>query len=184
MHTSNERPTETVYLLGHVCACTCEAYVTPILPPPPISALAEKCRLVNKKCFAFPSLQRQNQLLLGNKQSGGHLIGHVNTHNVHIWSLENPHEVLESQQDSLKLNAFVPNGNFVFGELTLTGSAYLDALQLWLVPQLKENEPDNFIWQQEGAPPQWHLSLCDWLNITVLDQWIFRKGPHDKACFA
>ncbi|GFT25366.1 uncharacterized protein TNCV_182031 [Trichonephila clavipes] len=25
------------------------------------------------------------------------------------------------------------------------------------------------------------LSVRDWLNITILDQWIFRKGPHDKA---
>ncbi|GFW58511.1 uncharacterized protein TNCV_718121 [Trichonephila clavipes] len=30
---------------------------------------------------------------------------------------------------------------------------------------------------------QRHLSVRDWLNITVLDQWIFRKGPYDNACF-
>ncbi|GFY33600.1 uncharacterized protein TNCV_4591621 [Trichonephila clavipes] len=28
------------------------------------------------------------------------------------------------------------------------------------------------------------ISVRDWLSITVLDQWIFRKGPHDKPCFA
>ncbi|GFU32417.1 uncharacterized protein TNCV_4540311 [Trichonephila clavipes] len=67
-------------------------------------------------------------------------------------------------------------------EPTVTGSAYLDALQLWLLPHLEESEPDNFIWQQDGA--QWHLSVRDWLNITVPDQWISRKGLHDKACFA
>ncbi|GFX72648.1 uncharacterized protein TNCV_4062441 [Trichonephila clavipes] len=67
-------------------------------------------------------------------------------------------------------------GPFVFGEPTVTGSTYLDALQLWLFPQLKESEPDNFIWQQDGAPPHWLLSVRDWLNITVLDQWIFHKG--------
>ncbi|GFV34245.1 uncharacterized protein TNCV_1775901 [Trichonephila clavipes] len=32
-------------------------------------------------------------------------------------------------------------------------SAYLDALQLWLFPQSEESEPNNFIWQQDGAPP-------------------------------
>ncbi|GFV58335.1 hypothetical protein TNCV_1806081 [Trichonephila clavipes] len=44
-------------------------------------------------------------------------------------------------------------------EPTVTGSDYLDALQLWLLHQLKEKEPYNFIWEQDGAPPHWHLSV-------------------------
>ncbi|GFU06821.1 uncharacterized protein TNCV_4353731 [Trichonephila clavipes] len=64
----------------------------------------------------------------------------------------------------------------------VTGSTYLDALQLWLFPQLEESEPNKFIWQQDGAPPHWHLSVHDWLNITVTNQWIGRKEPPDKAC--
>ncbi|GFX26979.1 uncharacterized protein TNCV_1841511 [Trichonephila clavipes] len=73
---------------------------------------------------------------------------HVNIHNTLIRSLENPHEVLESQRDSPKLNVFClisrrkVSGSFVFGETTVTGSAYLDALQLWLFPHLKESEPE------------------------------------------
>ncbi|GFS49090.1 uncharacterized protein TNCV_2409671 [Trichonephila clavipes] len=55
---------------------------------------------------------------------------------------------------------------------------------LWLFPALGESEPDNFIWQQDGGMPHWHLSVCDWLNVTVPNQWISCKGPHDKACFA
>ncbi|GFS80828.1 uncharacterized protein TNCV_1334561 [Trichonephila clavipes] len=39
-------------------------------------------------------------------------------------------------------------------------------------------------WQQDSALPHWHLSVRDWLNITILDQWIFRRGPHEKPCFA
>ncbi|PRD25111.1 UNVERIFIED_CONTAM: hypothetical protein NCL1_41851 [Trichonephila clavipes] len=66
----------------------------------------------------------------------------------------------------------------------VTGSAYLDALQLWLFPQLEESEPNNFIWQQDGAPPNWRLSVRDWLNITVPNQWIGRKEPPDKTCIA
>ncbi|GFT05981.1 hypothetical protein TNCV_3927121 [Trichonephila clavipes] len=65
----------------------------------------------------------------------------VNTHNARIWSLENPHEVLEPQRD--KLVVFVPH--LIFGEPTVTGFVYLDALQLWLFPQLKESGPDDFI---------------------------------------
>ncbi|GFV53799.1 uncharacterized protein TNCV_1592221 [Trichonephila clavipes] len=67
---------------------------------------------------------------------------------------------------------------------TVIGSAYLDALQLWLFPQSEESEPNNFIWQQDGAPPHWHLSVREWLNMTVPNQWIGRKEPPDKACIA
>ncbi|GFW42265.1 uncharacterized protein TNCV_1207201 [Trichonephila clavipes] len=67
---------------------------------------------------------------------------------------------------------------------TVTGPAYLDALQLWLFPHLEESEPNNFIWQQDGATPHWYLSVHDWLNITVPNQWIGRKDPPDKACIA
>ncbi|PRD25609.1 UNVERIFIED_CONTAM: Fatty acid hydroxylase domain-containing protein 2 [Trichonephila clavipes] len=66
----------------------------------------------------------------------------------------------------------------------VTGSAYLDALQLWLFPQLEESEPNNFIWQQDGAPPLWHLTVRDWINIIVPNFWIGRKEPPDKACIA
>ncbi|GFU17008.1 hypothetical protein TNCV_2479611 [Trichonephila clavipes] len=71
-------------------------------PSPPINALVEKWRLVDRKRFVFSSLQIQNLLLLCNERSGGH----VNTHNARIWSLESSHEVLKSQRDSPKLNVF------------------------------------------------------------------------------
>ncbi|GFX46483.1 uncharacterized protein TNCV_4549221 [Trichonephila clavipes] len=102
-------------------------------------------------------LKRQNLLLLCFERSGGHRREHVNTQNTGIWSLENPHEVLESQKDSPKLDVFcavcwrIMYEPFVFGEPTVTGSAYLDALQLWPFPQMKESGPDNFIWQQDDA---------------------------------
>ncbi|GFT86441.1 hypothetical protein TNCV_3259401 [Trichonephila clavipes] len=83
-----------------------------------------------QKAFCVPSLQKQILLLLYHERSGGH----VDTQNTCTWSLENPHEVLESQRDSPKLNVFCAiswrkvYGPFVFGELKVTGSAYLDTL--------------------------------------------------------
>ncbi|GFV75810.1 hypothetical protein TNCV_1757381 [Trichonephila clavipes] len=75
----------------------------------PIIAVVQKWGLLNRKRFVFPNLQMQHQLLLCHMCSGGHLNGHVNTHIACLWSLENPHEVLESQRDSPKLNGyFVP----------------------------------------------------------------------------
>ncbi|GFW37305.1 uncharacterized protein TNCV_4497961 [Trichonephila clavipes] len=112
----------------------CKTYVNSPRSPPICAAAVEKWRLLNRKRFVFSSLQRQNLLLLCHERSGGH----VNTHNVRIWSLENLHEVLELQRDSLKLNVFCAisgrkvYGPFVFGEPIATGSVYLDVLQLWL----------------------------------------------------
>ncbi|GFV45411.1 uncharacterized protein TNCV_858491 [Trichonephila clavipes] len=50
--------------------------------------------------------------------------------------------------------------------------------------ELEESEPNNFILQQEDAPPHWHLSVRDWSNITVPNQWIDSKEPPAKACIA
>ncbi|GFV90628.1 hypothetical protein TNCV_2223441 [Trichonephila clavipes] len=65
--------------------------------------------VINSLIDSMPqSLQRQNLLVLCNERSGGHLSEHVITHNVRISSSESPHEVLESQRDSPKLDGFVP----------------------------------------------------------------------------
>ncbi|GFW03497.1 hypothetical protein TNCV_3020091 [Trichonephila clavipes] len=48
------------------------------------NSVVEKGRQVNRKRFVFPSLPRQNLLLLCNERSCGHLSGYVNTHNAHL----------------------------------------------------------------------------------------------------
>ncbi|GFS89572.1 uncharacterized protein TNCV_1810591 [Trichonephila clavipes] len=112
----------------------------------------------------------------------------MNIHNACICSLAVLHLVRIFLRDSPKLNVCAVSRRKVYGPLvsgkpTGTGSANLDTLQLWLF-LLEESEPDNFIWQQDGAPPQWHLSVRDWLNITVPGQWIGHKGSRNKARFA
>ncbi|GFT83304.1 hypothetical protein TNCV_3003771 [Trichonephila clavipes] len=88
------------FFFWHVCACT--RNVCKLFPPsPPISALVETESVLED------SLQRQNLLLLCNERSDGHLSGHMNTHNARIWSLENPHDVAQSQRDAPKLNVFL-----------------------------------------------------------------------------
>ena len=78
-------------------------------------------------------------------------------HNVRIWGSEHPHEVVQYQRDSPKLNVFCAlsrrqmYGPFCFAEATVTGVAYLSMLQEWLFPQLVEDQPENFIWQQDGV---------------------------------
>jgi hypothetical protein len=61
------------------------------------------------------------------------------------------------EHDSAKVNVFCAVsrrpvfGPFFFVEKSVTGQVYLKMLQNWLMPQLVEGE--EFIFQQDGAPP-------------------------------
>lgn len=115
-----------------------------------------------------------------------HLTGKVNKHNVRIWSTENPHESVELVRDSPKLNVFCAItqstvfGPFFFEDSTVTGASYLEMLAHWLIPQLEE-QAGNFIFQQDGAPPHWHLSVRRYLNDNYPHRWIGRHSSADKA---
>jgi hypothetical protein len=43
-------------------------------------------------------------------------------------------------------------GPFFFHEDIVTGTSYLEMLQTWLFPRLQEDEPEDFIMQQDRAP--------------------------------
>jgi hypothetical protein len=87
-----------------------------------------------------------------------HLYGKVNRHNVRVWGTENPHATIEHIMNSPKLNVFCGvskekgYGPFLFAESTITGTSYLHMMQEWLMPHLD----DDFICQQDGAPPLYH----------------------------
>ena len=106
-----------------------------------------------------------------------HVCGKVNRHNVRIWGTENSHATMENVRDSPKVNAFCAvssckvYGPFFFAEPTVTGINYLDMLQLWLMPQLQEYSED-FILQQDGAPPHFHFDVRAHLNANLPGRWI------------
>ena len=52
---------------------------------------------------------------------------------------------------------------FFFAENTVTGTTYLDMLSEWLFPQLQEHY-DDFILQQNGAPPHLNREVRRFLN--------------------
>ncbi|PNF43528.1 hypothetical protein B7P43_G03919 [Cryptotermes secundus] len=118
-----------------------------------------------------------------------HLSGTVNRHNVRIWGTEHQHETAEHERDSPKVNVFCAvsqdklYGPFFFGGNTVTGQPYLDMLQNWLFTSLQADSHD-FIFQQDGAPPHWHLMVRVLLNEKVPQQWIGRKGAQDLALCA
>jgi hypothetical protein len=66
---------------------------------------------------------------------------------------------------------------FFFTEKSVSGFAYLDMLQLWLLPQLQEDS-DNLILQQDGAPPHFRLKVRRHLNTTLPQSWI----AHTSRC--
>lgn len=70
---------------------------------------------------------------------------------------------MEHELDSLKLDIFGAIFKpFSFMDKTVTGIAYIDMIQLWLFPQLKEHS-NNFVFQKDGAPPR----LLHLVNVQV-----------------
>ena len=96
---------------------------------------------------------------------------------------------VQHERDSPKLNIFCAisknkvYGPFFFHENTVTGTSYLDMLQLWLFPQLTEDS-NNFIFQQDGAPPHWHNEVRRYLNEELPHRWIGRGTAQDLVLFA
>jgi len=114
------------------------------------------------------------------------LSGKVNRHNVRIWGLQNPQEALEHERDSPKVNVFCVlsqtkvYGPIFFAENTVTGVTYLAMLQNWPLPQMSEDS-DDFIFQQDGAPPHWHRDVRRFPNESLPQRWIDRVGKEGLA---
>lgn len=52
------------------------------------------------------------------------------------------------------------------------GTQWRSALTLWLLPQLEKNSND-FVLQQDGAPPHFHVAVPNHLNVHRPWRWIF-----------
>jgi hypothetical protein len=118
-----------------------------------------------------------------------HLSGKVNRHNVRVWGTEPPHAIVQLERDSPKVNVFCAMsqtklyGPFFFSEKTVTGSCYLDVLQLWLFTQ-RNADSRNFVLQQDGAPAHWNNNVRRFLKDELLHRWIGRVGKDNFAIFA
>jgi hypothetical protein len=71
-------------------------------------------------------------------------------------------------------------GPFVFPEKTVNGITYLRMLQNWFFPQLQD-ELQNIIFQQDGAPSNFLNGVREWVNDFVPYRWISRHGPNDSV---
>lgn len=146
----------------------------------------DKLKRLEFSIFMQEAMQDENfaSRLVFSDEASFHLSGKVNRHNVRIWGTTNPHAIIEHERDSPKLNVFcaisktLVYGPFFFTENTVNGRSYLEMLQTWLFPQLNNNS-DDYIYQQDGAPPHWHLDVRGFLNETLPNRWIGRNGTND-----
>lgn len=147
--------------------------------------------LPKRESFCSDMLQKmQNENfsknLIFSDESTFHLTGKVNTHNVRIWGTENPNAIIEIQRDSAKINVFCAisrqkvYGPYFFDGLTINSISYLNLLKNFIFP-LMENESDEFIFQQDGAPPHYHTSVREFLNQRAPNRWIGRCSSNDDV---
>ena len=127
-----------------------------------------------------------NERLVFSDESTFHTNGKVNRHNVSIWGKENPHATIEHERDSAKVNVFCAiSKNHVHGLFffkgNVTGDVYLQMLQNCLMDDLIANEHEDFIYQQDGAPPHWKLTVRAYLNDNLPSRRIGRASSEDNA---
>jgi len=71
-------------------------------------------------------------------------------------------------------------GTFFTHENTVTGITYLDMVSDWLLPQMQQ-DIENFIFTQDGAPPHWHNGVRLYLDENLPRRLIGRSTVDDLA---
>ena len=114
-----------------------------------------------------------------------HIWGIVNIHNCRIWAEEQPNVFSEWQLDSTKISVWLGlmkdkiYSPFLFAEKIVTGTNYLDMLQLFLEAQQQQDSIlASVICQQDGASPHYANTVQGYLNDTFPNRWIGRAADH------
>ncbi|XP_076316060.1 uncharacterized protein LOC143228684 isoform X1 [Tachypleus tridentatus] len=110
------------------------------------------------------------------------LNGSINRHNCTYWATENPH-VTEEHHLNLSgvtvwcgLSARGLIGPFFFQD-TITGLNYLNMLQEFAMPRIQEQfGEEECFFQQDGTPPHFHRDVRAYLDASMPDRWIGRRG--------
>ena len=71
-------------------------------------------------------------------------------------------------------------GHFFSHENTVTGITYLDMVSEWLLPQMQQDS-ENFIFIQDGAPPYWHNGVRHYLDENLPRRWTGRSTVENMA---
>ena len=108
--------------------------------------------------------------------------GTVNRHNAVYYSAENPHLMVTRCVATLGLTVWAGIhaagviGPFITRE-TVNGERYLQMLETQFWPALTAlPNYQQFVFQQDGAPPHWSRAVRDWLDEHFPSRWIGRRG--------
>lgn len=113
------------------------------------------------------------------------LNGTVNTHNCVYWADANPHFIVESELNAPGVCVWAgiwPRGIIgpFFFDGTVTAQSYLHMLTHEVMPLLQQNQSfQQMIWQQDGAPAHYGLTVRQYLDEHFHGRWIGRQGPID-----
>lgn len=108
------------------------------------------------------------------------LDGQVNRHNCVYYATENPHLIHTKEVASPGITVWAGIhssgivGPFFFHE-TVTGAGYLDMLKSQFFPVFKALG-ENYVLQQDGAPPHFARDVRQWLDENLDGGWIGRRG--------
>lgn len=141
------------------------------------------CRWLRDKIQNHPDFLNN---LLFTDEAGFTRDGIFNIHNTHVWSDENPHEILpRSFQRKFSINVWAGLlGNQLIGPYILpnrlNGAGYLHFLEN-VFNDLLDDVPiarRRGMWfLLDGAPPHYARVVANWLNNNFPERWIGRNGP-------
>lgn len=146
---------------------------------------------VHRRVFCEWMLEMNNQnilfpnLIFWSDESTFTRNGIYNSHNEHVWSLENPHATrTRSFQHRFSINLWcgIFNGSLFMEVLPqrLNGSSYLSLLEN-RVENILDDIPlatRGIMWyQHDGAPAHQSRNVVTWLHEHYNERWIGRTGP-------
>lgn len=108
--------------------------------------------------------------------------GVFNTHNVHYWAEENPHQFREyGHQRKFSINVWLGIiDHTVIGPIylpnRLDSAGYLNVLEE-VLDGMPLNLRHNMLYMHDGAPAHYALIVREWLDAHFPNRWIGRGGP-------
>lgn len=108
-----------------------------------------------------------------------HLDGSVNKHNLHYYSIENPHMGLPQSVKTRRLTVWAMIGynglcGFDISPETMNGARYLKILKEKVYPYLRHRK--QLIFQQDGAPAHFDRTVLEFLDEKLPKRWMGRRG--------
>lgn len=110
------------------------------------------------------------------------LHGGVNKQNIRYWDDTNPRFFTEEPLHAPQVVVWCGlwSGGIIgpfFFDSTVNSDGYLDMLQSFLLPRIREHVLFNrIVFMQDGAPPHFGRNVRSWLDDTFSGRWIGRRG--------